>query len=231
MVAIPFNAAASTASGLSHSRQPHDQTPLLQSDQTGHVPKGRPSELHPASKLVDEEARSNASEAIKEDVNAKSVKGIAGVISVLILGVFIANADTSIVLATYGSISSEIGNLDDASWLVVTYTLAMCAVQPTYGKLSDVYGRKSTLITAYTFFAIGCALSGVGTSMWQVIVGRAVAGIGGAGMTSLVSVLIADKVPLRDVATWRGYVNVAATVGRSAGGPFGGYLADTIGWR
>ena len=86
MVAIPFNAAASTASGLSHSRQPHDQTPLLQSDQTGHVPKGRPSELHPASKLVDEEARSNASEAIKEDVNAKSVKGIAGVISVLILG-------------------------------------------------------------------------------------------------------------------------------------------------
>ena len=37
--------------------------------------------------------------------------------------------------------------------------------------------------------------------------------------------------PLRDVAVWRGYVNVASTVGRSAGGPFGGYLADTIGWR
>lgn len=41
----------------------------------------------------------------------------------------------------------------------------------------------------------------------------------------------ADKVPLRDVATWRGYVNVVSTVGRSAGGPIGGYLADTIGWR
>ena len=48
---------------------------------------------------------------------------------------------------------------------------------------------------------------------------------------SLFDVFLIDKVPLRDVATWRGYVNVAATVGRSAGGPFGGYLADTIGWR
>lgn len=42
---------------------------------------------------------------------------------------------------------------------------------------------------------------------------------------------ILDTVPLRDVATWRGYVNVASTVGRSAGGPIGGFLADTIGWR
>ena len=41
----------------------------------------------------------------------------------------------------------------------------------------------------------------------------------------------AEKVPLRDVATWRGYVNIASTLGRSAGGPMGGYLADTIGWR
>ena len=67
-------------------------------------------------------------------------------------------------------------------------------------------------------------------------------------MTSLVSVLIAgthlfrlspaslkfndiDKVPLREVATWRSYVNIASTVGRSAGGPIGGFLADRIGWR
>ena len=91
--------------------------------------------------------------------------------------------------------------------------------------------------------------SGAGTTTWHVVIGRAVAGVGGAGMTSLVSILIAgmrlfppdkvprlthchiDKVPLRDIAAWRGYVNVASTVGRSAGGPFGGYLADTIGWR
>jgi MFS family permease len=100
--------------------------------------------------------------------------------SLIPIGVFIANADGSIVLATYGIISSDIGGLDDAIWLVVTYTLAMCAVQPTvsrrrqctecpslnislissaqYGKLSDIYGRKSILIVAYAFFGLGCAL-------------------------------------------------------------------------
>lgn len=54
-------------------------------------------------------------------------------------GVFIANADGSIVLAIYGIISSDIGSLNDASWLVVTYTLAMCAVQPTVSRQSALH--------------------------------------------------------------------------------------------
>ena len=59
-------------------------------------------------------------------------------------GVFIANADGSIVLATYGIISSDIGSLDDASWLVVTYTLAMCAIQPTVSRQSATLFRVFT---------------------------------------------------------------------------------------
>ncbi|KAL8807167.1 MAG: hypothetical protein Q9182_000849 [Xanthomendoza sp. 2 TL-2023] len=91
-------------------------------------------------------------------------------------GCFIANADGSIVVATYGTISSDTGNLSSGSWLIVTFMLAVCAVQPTV-------------------------------------------------------IEHAHKVPLRDVATWRSYVNIASTVGRSAGGPIGGFLADKIGWR
>ncbi|CAD6583109.1 MAG: hypothetical protein ASARMPRED_001227 [Alectoria sarmentosa] len=179
---------------------------------------------------IDEEATS-VSESVPGKTDSKLATDIVGVISVLLLGAFIANADISIVLATYSTISSEFDSLENASWLVVTYSLAICAIQPTYGKLSDLYGRKATLLVAYSFFALGCAVCGAAATLWQVILGRAIAGLGGAGMTSLVSVLIADKVPLRDVATWRGYVNVASTVGRSAGGPIGGFLADTIGWR
>lgn len=52
-----------------------------------------------------------------------------------------------------------------------------------------------------------------------------------ASACGLIASICVDKVPLRSVATWRGYVNIASTVGRSAGGPMGGYLADTIGWR
>ncbi|KAL8699434.1 MAG: hypothetical protein Q9224_001413 [Gallowayella concinna] len=61
----------------------------------------------------------------------KTTTGFASIISILLLGCFIANADGSIVLATYGTISSETGNLSNGSWLIVTFMLAVCAVQPT----------------------------------------------------------------------------------------------------
>ncbi|KAH8591517.1 major facilitator superfamily domain-containing protein, partial [Bisporella sp. PMI_857] len=147
------------------------------------------------------------------------------------IGVFIANADGSLVIATSGTISSEFNDLENAGWLISSYTLAMCATQSLYGKLSDIYGRKSTIIASYIFFTVGCALCGLGQSLGQVIVGRLIAGVGGAGINCLVSIVIADMVPIREVATWRSYVNIAATSGRSLGGPIGGYLTDTIGWR
>lgn len=73
--------------------------------------------------------------------------------------------------------------------------------------------------------------SGIAQSMPQIIFGRVLGGIGAAAMSVLVSVIITDLVPLIQVASWRSFVNVVATLGRSIGGPLGGLLADTIGWR
>jgi MFS family permease len=67
--------------------------------------------------------------------------------------------------------------------------------------------------------------------MLTVILGRVLSGSVGAGMTVLVSLLISDLVPIRESGTWRSYVNIAATTGRSLGGPLGGWLADAVGWR
>lgn len=67
--------------------------------------------------------------------------------------------------------------------------------------------------------------------MAMMIVARAIQGVGGAGMICLVSILITDLVPLREVATYRSYVNIVQTVGRSCGGAIGGLLAQTVGWR
>lgn len=153
------------------------------------------------------------------------------VVPISLIGVFIANADGSLVVASSQQIASEFNALINAQWLVTSYLLAQCASQPLYGKLSDVFGRKINLVVAYTFFAVGCFLVGFGQQYWQVIAGRAISGIGGAGMTALVSVIISDMVPVRSVAAWRSYVNVAATTGRALGGPVGGWLCDTIGWR
>lgn len=109
--------------------------------------------------------------------------------------------------------------------------MANCAAQPVVGKLSDIFGRKNVLLVCYILFAIGCAICGSGQTMWQVILGRSISGIGGAGMTVIVAILITDLVPKIEVASWRSYVNIVATTGRMLGGPIGGILADRVGWR
>ncbi|KAG5756769.1 hypothetical protein H9Q70_000655 [Fusarium xylarioides] len=156
---------------------------------------------------------------------------IARVVVALLIGIFTSNADGSLVLATHPVIASEFGKLQDSSWLFISFMLASAASQTIYGKLSDIFGRKTILIFCYGLFAVGCALVGAGQSMWQVILGRVISGSGGAGMTTMASVIITELAPLREVASWQSYMNVIATVGRSIGGPLGGFLADTIGWR
>jgi MFS family permease len=176
----------------------------------------------------DEEETLEAASA--DTSNADSVS-IGRIVCVLLLGTFISNADGSLLYATHPIIASEFNALHDSTWLIASFALAQAVTQPLYGKLSDIYGRKMMLLLAYTLFATGMALTGSGQSMLVLIIGRVTSGAGSSGMTSLVSILITDLVPLRDVATWRSYVNVVATTGRSVGGPLGGWMADTVGWR
>ncbi|KAK4038051.1 major facilitator superfamily domain-containing protein [Parachaetomium inaequale] len=156
---------------------------------------------------------------------------VAQIISVLLIGIFVAHADGSILLATHPIIASEFNDLGNSSWLITSFALAGAATQTLYGKLSDIYGRKRLVIIAYVIFVVGCAIVGMGQTMWQVILGRVISGAGASGMAALVSILITDLLPLREVAQWRAYVNLVATLGRSIGGPLGGWLVDVIGWR
>lgn len=143
----------------------------------------------------------------------------------------VSQLDTSLALTTHPRIASEFGKLSSSSWLITSYALAMAAAQPLAGKLSDVYGRKTVLITSDTIFWLGCICCGTASTFTQVVLGRVVSGIGGAGMSALVAIIISDIVPVRDIGPWRSYINLAGTTFRSLGGPIGGVLADTIGWR
>jgi MFS family permease len=153
------------------------------------------------------------------------------VFPVLLAGVSLSNIVSSVVLATNQHIASEFNALSSAAWLLTTYTLAQSASQPLYGKLSDIFGRRNCLVFCWTVFGLGCLLSGLGTQYWHVILGRAVSGVGSAGKIALTSVVVADIVPLRKVASYRAYVNLMATTARSLGGPVGGWLAGSVGWR
>ncbi|KAL2268224.1 hypothetical protein VTJ83DRAFT_3070 [Remersonia thermophila] len=156
---------------------------------------------------------------------------VVRIILVLLIGILIGNADGSILLATHPVIASEFNDLANSSWLITGFGLAGAATQTLYGKLSDIYGRKLLVLVAYTIFVIGTFIVAAGQTMWQVILGRVISGAGASGMAGLVSILITDFFPIRDVAAWRAYVNLVATLGRSIGGPLGGWLVDVIGWR
>ncbi|KAI1113324.1 major facilitator superfamily transporter [Nemania sp. NC0429] len=160
-----------------------------------------------------------------------STASLIQVVAVLMIGLFTSNVDSSLVLATHPSIASEFNSLEDSSWIFVSFLLGGVATQVLYAKLSDIYGRRVMLVFCYALFGVGCAIIGMSQSMWHVIVGRILSGSGGSGMGSLVLVLSTDLIPLRDVASWLGYINIIGTTGRSIGGPLGGFLADRVGWR
>ncbi|TID22870.1 MFS general substrate transporter [Venturia nashicola] len=147
------------------------------------------------------------------------------------IGVFLSAADQTIIVSSYGRIGSELNALSRTSWIATAYFLTLTAFQPLYGKLSDIFGRKPCLLFAYTVFGLGCLFCGIANDMNQLILARAFAGIGGGGMTTVVSILLSDAVSLRERGQWQGYINILYASGAATGAPLGGILSDTIGWR
>ncbi|KAM0414588.1 hypothetical protein ACHAPT_013570 [Fusarium lateritium] len=111
-------------------------------------------------------------------------------VAILLVGEFISNADGTMMLAADARIMSGFGELQNVDWLTTSYSLGVCAAQPLYGKLSDVYGRRAMLLASYLFFSLGCIISGFGLAAWQVVGGRVVSGVGGAGLMTMASIIV-----------------------------------------
>ncbi|KAK0750096.1 major facilitator superfamily domain-containing protein [Schizothecium vesticola] len=235
---------AETMNGVAQSREhqgPTEQTPLLPQGgvSDGEIPESTLTAslvVHPErgiKDVADEEDALENGDRIEDEEHRGGHGMLVKVLSVLMIasGIFVAQIDGSILLATYPVIASEFNDLKNATWLVTSFALAGAATQTLYAKLSDIYGRKPLVLIAYSILVLGCIIVGVGQTMWQVVLGRILTGTGTSGMTVLVSILITDLLPLREVAQWRAFVNVVATTGRSIGGPLGGWLADVVGWR
>ncbi|KAF1951731.1 MFS general substrate transporter [Byssothecium circinans] len=147
------------------------------------------------------------------------------------IGVFLAAADQTLVVTTIGTVGTDLHALNSTSWIATSYFLTLSCFQPIYGKLSDIFGRKACLLFAYAVFGVGSTACGLARNIEELIAARAFAGIGGGGMTTVVSILLSDVVSLRDRGTWQGYINLIFAAGSAAGAPLGGLTAETIGWR
>ncbi|KAH0582295.1 hypothetical protein H2248_011932 [Termitomyces sp. 'cryptogamus'] len=98
------------------------------------------------------------------------------------IGIYLCAMDGTIVVSAYAVIGSEFNQLHNTSWIATAYMLTTTSFQPLYGELSDIFGRKSCLLFAYTIFAIGCLGCGLARSMNELIISRAFAVIGSGGM-------------------------------------------------
>ncbi|KAF7714829.1 MFS-type transporter [Penicillium ucsense] len=158
-------------------------------------------------------------------------KQLRYVLPAISLGVFLSAADQTIIMASYGQIGSDLKALNLTSWIATSYFLTLTSFQPLYGKLSDIFGRKACLLSGYAIFGIGCLGCGLARNINELIAARVFQGIGGGGMTTVVSILMSDLVPLRDRGLWQGIINLIYATGSGVGAPLGGILSDYLGWR
>ncbi|KAJ5759010.1 hypothetical protein N7520_006166 [Penicillium odoratum] len=210
---------------MAPERNPSETTPLLVSG-NGTATTGAIDIPH--EELA--EPRQDEDDQVKQPFQDTQTQ-LKYVVPAISLGVFMSAADQTIIMASYGQIGSDLNALNLTSWIATSYFLTLTSFQPLYGKLSDIFGRKPCLLFAYAIFGLGNLGCGLSRNINELIAARVLQGIGGGGMTTVVSILMSDLVPLRDRGLWQGIINIAYATGSSTGAPLGGILADYIGWR
>ena len=155
----------------------------------------------------------------------------------LMMGLFLAALDQTIVATSIRTIGDELNGLSLQAWVTTAYLITSTITTPLYGKLSDIYGRKPLFIWAISLFIAGSALSAFSSSMGMLAVFRAVQGVGAGGLFTLALAIIGDIVPPRERSKYQAYF-IAVFGSSSVLGPVvGGFLAGTdsilglAGWR
>lgn len=147
------------------------------------------------------------------------------------LGMLLAALDQTIVSTALPTITGDLGGLSHLSWVVTAYLLASTISTPLYGKLGDILGRKRLFQTAIVIFLAGSMLSGLATSMIQLIAFRAVQGLGAGGLMVLAMAIIAEVVSPRERGRYQGYFGAMFGTASIAGPLLGGFLTDNLSWR
>ena len=163
--------------------------------------------------------------------NPLTHRQILVIFSGLMLGMLLAALDQTIVATALPTIVGDLGGLDHLSWVVTSYLLAATVSTPIWGKLGDLLGRKRMYQVAILVFLVGSVLSGLSTSMAQLIAFRFVQGLGGGALIVLAQAIIADVVSPRERGRYQGYFGALFAASSVAGPLLGGFFTDHLSWR
>jgi EmrB/QacA subfamily drug resistance transporter len=149
----------------------------------------------------------------------------------LLLVLTLASLDQNIVATALPGIVSELGGLAHLAWVVTAFLVASTATTPLYGKLSDLYGRKPLFFVAVGVFLVGSALCGLARDMTQLILFRAVQGLGAGGLISLAQTTVGDLLSPRERGRYQGLFTAVFAACSVAGPLLGGFITDALSWR
>ncbi|GAA0930713.1 MDR family MFS transporter [Nonomuraea longicatena] len=153
-----------------------------------------------------------------------------GLIGVM-LGMVTAPLDGMMLGPALPTIVGELGGLEHFSWVTTAYLICMAAATPIWGKLGDLYGRKPVYMISIAVFLLGSGLSGASQDMIQLIVFRAVQGLGAGGLMVGAMALIAELMPPRQSGRFMGIFGTMIPVAFIAGPLLGGLFAEQLSWR
>ena len=149
----------------------------------------------------------------------------------LLVVMFLSAMDQTIVGTALPTIVGDLGGAAHMAWILTSYTLAITVGMPVYGKLGDLVGRKNLFLVAIGLFLVGSALCGTATSMMQLIIYRAIQGLGGGGLMISSQAITGDLIPPRVRGTYMAPMGAMFGIASILGPIIGGWLTDSVSWH
>ncbi|MEV8514025.1 MDR family MFS transporter [Dactylosporangium sp. NPDC051484] len=171
------------------------------------------------------------SETTAQNADEATRRTIKAVLPGLLMAILLAMLDNVIVGTAMPRIVGDLGGVDHLSWVVTAYVLGTTVSTPLWGKLGDLYGRKTVFITSIVLFLIGSMLCGLAQSMPELIGFRAFQGLGAGGLIVGAMSVIGDLVPPRDRGKYQGQFAAVMAVAMVGGPLIGGFITDHANWR
>src|ERR1700719_513374 len=149
----------------------------------------------------------------------------------IMLPMFLAVVDQTIVATALPAIAANTGNVERASWIVVSYLIASTIAAPIYGTLGDAFGRRRLMFWALFIFILASLLCAASPTTELLVLARVLQGLGGGGLMTLSQALVGEAIPPRERARYQGYLAAVAVSASTFGPVAGGYLTEHFGWQ